>query len=569
MQNKKRQNEINEFLSQCAGLQQYSILDMGFDASTRKYFRIVLKDGSSKILLDDEGCNNRPKEFAELSDFLLKKGIRAPEIFAKDLKKGLMLLEDFGESDFVKKATAENEKDLLRKAVDVLVKLHKVKERPACVADMDEKIITDNFALFTDWYVPACSGKQLTAAQRESFFKIVKKMMPAALKLSPNLVLWDYHVNNVMYPDNGDAAIIDFQDAMWGPGLYDLASLIEDERRDIPETITQELKEYYFKQMGNLSRKDFEKAYTYMALLRHLRVLGRFTTLILVRKRPEYAKYIPHGLEMMKRSLENPEFAELKKWMADNFPETDWGIPEDKKITKGFVLAAGRGTRMRQLTDHLPKPMIKIAGRRLMDYGLDLLKNAKIKDVVVNVCYRKCMIKKHMAAQDYFNVTVSEEKQALETGGGIKHALKYLGNEAFVVINSDNILIDDGYKPILRQMQDEWHENRYDLMLLLCDIKNVHGDKPKHGDYKIVNGAPVRNKEKVAGNGYNLGYVGVALVHPRIFENTPDDKFSLVELFDRAEKNKRLGYFISDRKEFWVGTPEAVEETEQLLKKKK
>ncbi|MCQ2741449.1 MAG: phosphotransferase [Alphaproteobacteria bacterium] len=240
MQNKKRQNEINEFLSQCAGLQQYSILDMGFDASTRKYFRIVLKNGSSKILLDDEGCNNRPKEFAELSDFLLKKGIRAPEIFAKDLKKGLMLLEDFGESDFVKKATAENEKDLLRKAVDVLVKLHKVKERPACVADMDEKIITDNFALFTDWYVPACSGKQLTAVQRESFFNIVKKMMPAALKLSSNLVLWDYHVNNVMYPDNGDAAIIDFQDAMWGPGLYDLASLIEDERRDIPETITQE-----------------------------------------------------------------------------------------------------------------------------------------------------------------------------------------------------------------------------------------------------------------------------------------------------------------------------------------
>ncbi|MCQ2741448.1 MAG: hypothetical protein MJ210_04975, partial [Alphaproteobacteria bacterium] len=75
--------------------------------------------------------------------------------------------------------------------------------------------------------------------------------------------------------------------------------------------------------MGNLSRKDFEKAYTYMALLRHLRVLGRFTTLILVRKRPEYAKYIPHGLAMMKRSLEKPEFAELKKWMSDNFPATD------------------------------------------------------------------------------------------------------------------------------------------------------------------------------------------------------------------------------------------------------
>ena len=156
MLNAQRKKDIESFLEQKGGLRGYKILDMGFDASTRKYFRIKVKGGETKILVDDEGCNNRPKEFIELSAFLLKNGIRAPKVFAKDLRKGLILIEDFGDSDFVKKATAENEKELLRKAVDVLIKLHKVTNRPHCVDEMDEKVILDNFALFVDWYVPAC-----------------------------------------------------------------------------------------------------------------------------------------------------------------------------------------------------------------------------------------------------------------------------------------------------------------------------------------------------------------------------------------------------------------------------
>ena len=202
-----------------------------------------------------------------------------------------------------------------------------------------------------------------------------------------------------------------------------------------------------------------------------------------------------------------------------------------------------------------------------MDYGLDLLKNAKIKDIVVNVCYRKCMIKKHMKTLPYFNTTFSEETKLLETGGGIKKALDFFESKAFVVVNADNILIDDGYKPILRQMQDAWDDSKYDIMLLLCDVKKIKGDKPKHGDYKIVKGKPVRNKKKVKDMGFDLGYVGVAIIHPCIFEGVVEDKFSLVDLFDKAEERGRLGFFISDRQEFWVGTPEAVAEANKILGK--
>ena len=258
MQNKKRAKQIKAFLDKKIGLRKYKILSMGFDASSRKYFRVVEKDGTTKVLVDDEGCKNHSKEFIMVAKFLLKNGIRAPKILAHDLRNGLMLIEDFGESDFAKVANGKNDKELLQKAVDVLVKLHKVRDFPACAKYMDEKVILDNFALFTDWYIPACLGHKLEEEKRAEFFRLVTKLLPQALKLPETLVLWDYHVNNVMYPkDSKEAAIIDFQDAMRGPGLYDLASLLEDERRNIPQDVAQELKDYYFRAMGNLSHNDF------------------------------------------------------------------------------------------------------------------------------------------------------------------------------------------------------------------------------------------------------------------------------------------------------------------------
>ena len=567
MQNKTRLAQIKSFLEKNCGLKKYKILSMGFDASSRKYFRILKDNGKTDVLVDDEGCKNHSKEFVIIAKFLLKNGIRAPKIRAKDLKKGLMLIEDFGESDFVKVADGKNDKELLRKAVDVLIKLHKVKEFPICAKKMDKQVILDNFALFSDWYIPACMGKNLDENKRQEFFYLVEKLMPEALKMPETLVLWDYHVNNVMYPkDSQNAAIIDFQDAMRGPGLYDLASLLEDERRNISQKTAEELKEYYFTEMKDLRRQDFEKAYAYMALLRHMRVLGRFTTLITVSGKPSYASYVPHGMEMLKRSLENPMFREIKKWMEENFAESNWGIPKNKNITKAFVLAAGKGTRMRHLTQTRAKPMIEVAGRRLMDYGFDLLKNAKINSVVVNVCYKKEGVKKHLSVLKDFDIKISEEKELLETGGGIKKALKYFGDEPFAVINADNILLDDGYKPILRQAMDVWDEKKYDILLVLCDIKNIYGDHPKHGDYKICGKTCLRNQVLVADKEFRYVYVGVAIIHPKVFAGIKEKKFSLRVLFDKAEKEGRLGFLLSDRKEFLVGTPEAVKETELLLK---
>ena len=296
-----------------------------------------------------------------------------------------------------------------------------------------------------------------------------------------------------------------------------------------------------------------------------MRVLGRFTTLITVNKKSIYGKYIPHGLELLKKSLQNPLFKDISDWINENFPEKYWTTPIDKNITKGFVLAAGRGTRMRHLTEKKAKPMVKVANKCLLDYNFDLLKNSNIKDIIINVCWQKNSIKKHLKKFKNFNITISEEKTALETGGGIKKALKHLKENPFVVINADNILIDNGYKPIIRQMFDCWNNDKHDILLLLTPTKNVRGDIPKKGDYKIYKNHIYRNKKSEYTEEFNFGYVGIAIIHPRIFKNSPKGTFSLLKLFDKAEETKRLGYALSDRPEFWVGTPEAVEDAENIL----
>lgn len=281
-------------------------------------------------------------------------------------------------------------------------------------------------------------------------------------------------------------------------------------------------KEYFFANISGVVRDDFEDAYAFLALLRHMRVIGRFTTLITVSKKPWYAKYVPHALELLKRTLEYPKFAVLKRWLDENLPEARRTVPESKPISKAFVLAAGRGVRMGELTDSLPKPLIEVNGKALIDYNFDKLKDVGIKDVTVNVCYKGKMIEEHLAGRTDFNIAFSEEKEALETGGGIKNALHLMGNEAFFVMNSDTLWVDRGFKPAMRQMLDEWDGEKYDILLLLHPMEQIFGDNGRGiGNYRLDGqGRPQRNVNKE--KGFPYWFTGVSIVHPRVFADSPD-----------------------------------------------
>lgn len=566
MKQKQKLSQIESFLNEAVKHKKYSIHEIAGDASSRKYYRILFDDGNTAILMDDDTFNPKIEAFLKIDSLLLNAGVRVPQIYAQDLKHNFLLLEDLGNADLASYVGTKQEKEMLLSAVDILLQIYKNVQRPHDIKSMDEEFILKDFSLFLDWYMPCVLNQDLSEEIRHEFFSLIAEYLPLLKSVPSSLVIWDYHANNVLVQGK-TCGVIDFQDALWGPFLYDLVSLIEDERRFISRELRLELKDYFYSNLEGIKRDDFEKAYAFMALLRHMRVIGRFTTLITVSDKPHYAQYVSRAWELLSETLNYPLFSKLKAWLNAVLPVEKRIAPQKPKITEAFVLAAGRGTRMLHLTQSMPKPLVKVGDKSLIDYNFDKLREVGIRNVVVNLCYKGDMIFEHLQQYQDFEIIFSREKEALETGGGIKKALSYLKNDAFFVMNSDTFWIDLNFKPAMRRMMDAWDSNKYDILLLLHPMKDILGDNNQGiGNYRCdENGLLCRNEKKE--QGYPYWFTGVSIVHSRVFENSPKGKFSLRDLFDIAQKNKRLGFVLNKGILFHVGTPEALLDAEKWLKK--
>lgn len=232
-----------------------------------------------------------------------------------------------------------------------------------------------------------------------------------------------------------------------------------------------------------------------------------------------------------------------------------------EKITKAMVLAAGRGSRMKHLTDVLPKPMIPVANRPLIDRVLDKASAAGVTECIVNLCYLGEKIRMHLAARTDMAFAFSEEEEALETGGGVKKALPMLGSAPFFVLNSDPLWTEPS-EPALERLKRAWNPDKTDVLLLLQPMNRVFGHDGT-GDYFIENGLPRRRKPEETAAPYV--FAGAQILHPRLFDNSPDGKFRLTELYDKAERAGRLACAVHDGDWFHVGTPEATALAEKMF----
>ena len=226
-----------------------------------------------------------------------------------------------------------------------------------------------------------------------------------------------------------------------------------------------------------------------------------------------------------------------------------------------MVLAAGLGTRLRPITDAIPKPLVEINGRSLIDHALDRLVSAEVEHVVVNVHYKAAMIAEHLARRDQPRIELSEEVELLDTGGGVARALPFLG-EAFFVVNSDVFWLD-GEEPALLRLAAAFDPGAMDGVLLLQPTTTAVGYDGS-GDYFLdVRGNPRRRRR----NGEVAPYLfaGIQLLHRRLFDETPGRAFSLVRLFDRAEAAGRLSAIVHDGDWYHVGTPEGLALTRERL----
>ncbi len=231
------------------------------------------------------------------------------------------------------------------------------------------------------------------------------------------------------------------------------------------------------------------------------------------------------------------------------------------KISQGFILAAGRGKRMMHLTDDKPKPLVKVAKKCLIDYNVEHLVKAGIKDCVVNLCYKGEMIKEHLLkTYPRMNFIFSYEDEALETGGGIQNALPLMRNEPFFVINSDALWTDTD-TPLLKAMAKVWNKQEHNMLLMLQPIDSAFGCHA-NGDYLLdKQGKPMRRQE--AGVMAPYLYGGVMICDPAVFANEEKGCYSLVRIFDRLEKEHRLGGYIHQGQWFHVGDPKAAEIAEK------
>jgi N-acetyl-alpha-D-muramate 1-phosphate uridylyltransferase len=227
-----------------------------------------------------------------------------------------------------------------------------------------------------------------------------------------------------------------------------------------------------------------------------------------------------------------------------------------------IVLAAGLGTRMRPYNGHLPKPLVTVGGKSLIDYGLDRLAEAGVERAVVNVHHLADALERHLAARNKPRIVISDERdELLGTGGGIAKALPQLGDAPFFLINSDTFWLD-GVKPNFARLADAYDAADMDALLLLAPTAGSIGYAGR-GDFAMLPDGRLRRRAEQ--EVVPFIYAGAAVLSPALFADVPSGAFSLTLLFDRATATGRLFGLRIEGLWMHVGTPEAIAAAEAAL----
>jgi MurNAc alpha-1-phosphate uridylyltransferase len=228
-----------------------------------------------------------------------------------------------------------------------------------------------------------------------------------------------------------------------------------------------------------------------------------------------------------------------------------------------MVLAAGLGLRMRPLTLERPKPLLEVDGRTMLDTVVDRLVAFGITKIVVNAHYLPDRIEAWSRTRHDCDIVLSKEETLLDTGGGVKNALKYLGDEPIFVVNSDLPWMD-GQTPALKRLTQNFDPQKMDALLLVADLQSphTHGFDKNAGDFFMDGGMLKR-----AGTNPPRPYVFISaqIIKPQLFAPVPDTIFSTNRLWDEAEKTGRLHGMAHDAACYHVGTPADLAESNRLL----
>lgn len=307
------------------------------DASFRRYERLTLGDRGA-VLMDAPPPEENVDAFVAVARHLKSLGFSAPDILAKDRENGLLLLEDLGDETYTRVLDAKGggaaKAGLYELAVDVLIELHRIdpgRVLPPGVEDYDDGKLLEEALLLVDWTWPAVFGGPPGDDVRGQYQDAWLGVFPAVRTGPRTLVLRDYHVDNLMLLGGREGVsrcgLLDFQDAVRGPGAYDLMSLLEDARRDIDEGFRRDMRERYYAAFPDLDRDAFETAFRVLAAQRHAKVIGIFTRLCVRDGKPDYLTHIPRVWRLLEAALEHPALAPVAAWFETHVPADKRAIP--------------------------------------------------------------------------------------------------------------------------------------------------------------------------------------------------------------------------------------------------
>lgn len=315
-----RESQRAAFLAR-AGFAGAPLIALPADASTRRYFRL---SGEGLLLMDSPQHSEPIGPFVQVARHLHGLGLSAPALRQVDEEAGLALIEDFGHDTYTRLLAAGHPEGVLyRLAVDALVALHRAPPT-AHMAPYDACQLRNEYALLIDWYIPLLIGRDAALTLRESFLNLFAEACEDVAQRREALVLRDFHVDNLMLLEGreGIAAcgLLDFQDALFGSAAYDLMSLLEDARRDVPEALRVALMTHYMMQRPELDAPRFLEDYRRLAAQRHAKVLGIFVRLAGRDGKHGYLAHLPRTLGLFVRALEADAFAPLRAWLNEHVP---------------------------------------------------------------------------------------------------------------------------------------------------------------------------------------------------------------------------------------------------------
>jgi aminoglycoside/choline kinase family phosphotransferase len=302
------------------GWEGCEIRPLAGDASFRRYFR--LRHGDRKaVLMDAPPPDEDPRPFIAVAQWLVEAGLSAPAILASDPERGLVLIDDFGDARLRETLDAlpEREAELYRVAVEILVHLHARPPMAGLSAHGLDQWLSE-LQLFPNWYCQALGLDVDVDSYRTAWEEVLAPV--AGDGLAPVTVLRDYHAENIMLVEGRGGirhfGLLDFQDAVIGHPAYDLASVLEDARRDVSPAVERAMLDHYMSTTGQ--GPEYESAYWALAAQRNTRILGVFTRLWKRDGKPQYTGYQPRMWGLLERDLAHPALAPVRAWFDANVP---------------------------------------------------------------------------------------------------------------------------------------------------------------------------------------------------------------------------------------------------------